>query len=315
MNHFKYISHSKLNKVKWDKCISNSFNERIYAYSWYLDIISENWNAIIYKNYKAVFPVIFKNRILFKTYYQPFFAQQLGLFINREINDTEKLKLTSSFFTFLYKKIGVLTFCSTSEFKFYFENVVLKKKFLPFSNFHNVKMRINLELDLTNNYSAIIKNYKKNTVRNLDKAKKKNFNLIKTLNLKFEKNMIQDFLFLYQKNVASHINLKRNHLKIINDILVSSFKKEKGYFISVFFEGKLISSAFILSCYKRDILIFHATEESFREFHPTSYLIDSHIRENSNSDKVLDFEGSSIDGIYRFYKGFGAIENNYYLHY
>ena len=130
-------------------------------------------NAIIYKNYKAVFPVIFKNRILFKTYYQPFFAQQLGLFINNEINDTEKLKLTSSFFTFLYKKIGVLTFCSTSEFKFYFENVVLKKNFFPFSNFHNVKMRINLELDLTNNYSAIIKNYKKNTVRNLDKAKKK----------------------------------------------------------------------------------------------------------------------------------------------
>ena len=102
MNHFKYISHSKLNKVKWDKCISNSFNERIYAYSWYLDIISENWNAIIYKNYKAVFPVIFKNRILFKKYYQPFFAQQLGLFINSEIHDTEKLKLTSAFFTFLY---------------------------------------------------------------------------------------------------------------------------------------------------------------------------------------------------------------------
>ena len=314
MAHFKYIINSKLNKQKWDECISNSFNRRVYAYSWYLDLVSENWNAIIYNDYEAVFPVIFKNRILFKTYYQPFFAQQLGLFICNRINDNNKLNITSLFFNFLYKQIGVLPFCSTSEFKFYFNEAILKNNTLPFSRFHNIKERINLELDLQNSYSSIIKSYNKNTIRNLEKAKKNTLDIIITSESSFKKKIIQDFLLLYQKNVGLHANLDPKHLKVISNLLYSSIKRKKGYLKSIFYEGKMISSAFILKCFSRDILIFHATEKLFKEYHPITYLIDYYIGENSNTNKVLDFEGSNINGIYRFYKGFGAKENNYYLH-
>ena len=92
-----------------------------------------------------------------------------------------------------------------------------------------------------------------------------NFNLIKTLNLKFEKNMIQDFLFLYQKNVASHINLKRNHLKIINDILVSSFKKKKVILFR-FFEANWFHL----------LLFYHVTKEIFLFFMPQKSLLEFH---------------------------------------
>jgi hypothetical protein len=307
MREYNYLSNLQIDKVKWDNCISNSFNRRIYGLSWYLDLVAANWDAIIYGDYEAVFPVVFKNRILFKKYYHPLFAQQLGLFICRDFNDNDRKKIVSDFFDFALKKIGVLDFCSTSEFRYYFDETILKKETLPFLSFHNVNERVNLEIDLNNNYSNILKEYSTNTIRNLEKAKKKDLFVCKDYR-------IQDFLSLYKENVGRHLNLKIKHLKVISNLLYSSIKRKKGYFLSVLYKEKMIGSAFFLSCFNRDVLIFHATEGSFKEYHPITYLLNYYIQNNSNNNIVLDFEGSNIPGVFRFYKGFGAQENNYYLH-
>ena len=39
--------------------------------------------------------------------------------------------------------------------------------------------------------------------------------------------------------------------------------------------------------------------------------IDDYIQKECSKNKVLDFEGSNIKGVKRFYKGFGASERNY----
>ena len=44
-----------------------------------------------------------------------------------------------------------------------------------------------------------------------------------------------------------------------------------------------------------------------------TFLIDWYIKKNSHSDRTLDFEGSNILGVRRFYMGFGAKEHPYYL--
>jgi len=36
------------------------------------------------------------------------------------------------------------------------------------------------------------------------------------------------------------------------------------------------------------------------------------ISEYAGTDKVLDFEGSEIPGVARFFKGFGAVKQHYY---
>jgi len=166
---------------------------------------------------------------------------------------------------------------------------------------------VNLEIDLNNTYYNILKGYNKNTIRNLDKANKKQLSISKD-------GVTQDFMLLYQKNVGAHINLSSKHLKVISQVLHSCIKRKKGYLLSVLYEGKIIGSAFFLSFFNRDVLIFHATEQSFKECHPITYLINYYIHNNSNGNKILDFEGSNIPGVYRFYKGFGAKENNYYIH-
>ena len=40
-------------------------------------------------------------------------------------------------------------------------------------------------------------------------------------------------------------------------------------------------------------------------------LVDTFIKNNSNAGIILDFEGSNIEGIARFYAGFGAKKTTY----
>jgi len=307
MAEYNYLSNSKVDRKKWDNCVSNSFNNRVYGLSWYLDLVAENWDAIVYGDYKAVFPVVFKDRIFFKKYYHPLFAQQLGLFVSSEFNDNDIKRIVVYFFEFLSNKNIFFNFCSTSEFKCYFDEVILKNNTFPFSKFHNVIERVNLEINLNNTYPSILKNYNANTIRNIEKSNKRDLYVHNDIDTK-------DFISLYKKNVAKKINLKRGEVKTISTLLDYCTQKEKGRLIGVLHEDKIIAAAFLLSCFNRDILIFHATEYSFKHFHPITYLINHYIFNNLNSNKILDFEGSNISGVYRFYKGFGAKENNYYMH-
>jgi len=43
------------------------------------------------------------------------------------------------------------------------------------------------------------------------------------------------------------------------------------------------------------------------------YLVDHLIRQTAGQDKILDFEGSSIHGVARFYRGFGAENQPYHI--
>ena len=76
----QYIANDNLDYEKWDKCIIGSVNGNFYAKSWYLDIVSPNWKALIQDDYKAVFPLPIKKRLGISYISQPLFTQQLGIF-------------------------------------------------------------------------------------------------------------------------------------------------------------------------------------------------------------------------------------------
>ena len=98
MNNIRLIKNTVIDKKKWDLCIEGSVNRTHYALSWYLDIVADKWDAVVYGDYELIFPVTYKNLIPFistvKIIYQPMFCQQLGFFSNDIdlINDEKILK-------------------------------------------------------------------------------------------------------------------------------------------------------------------------------------------------------------------------------
>ena len=76
----KYLKHNQIDKQKWDSAIENAENGLVYALSWYLDIVSPNWDALVVGDYEQVMPVTHKRKYGIKYLIQPPFCQQLGFF-------------------------------------------------------------------------------------------------------------------------------------------------------------------------------------------------------------------------------------------
>ncbi len=53
----RYLSHKEIDFEKWENCVSNSLNGCVYGRTWYLDIVSMNWDGIVKGDYEAVMPV------------------------------------------------------------------------------------------------------------------------------------------------------------------------------------------------------------------------------------------------------------------
>jgi uncharacterized protein YlbG (UPF0298 family) len=75
-----YVKREDLDIEKYNDRIENSIQSRIYAFSWYLDIVADNWDVLVLNDYEAVMPVPWKQKYFIKYVTQPFFCQQLGIF-------------------------------------------------------------------------------------------------------------------------------------------------------------------------------------------------------------------------------------------
>ena len=82
-NMFRHITHKQVDRLQWDSLITRVPNGLIYALSWYLDIVSPGWEALVKEingRYVAVLPLPVRTKFGLRYLKQPSFAQQLGLF-------------------------------------------------------------------------------------------------------------------------------------------------------------------------------------------------------------------------------------------
>ena len=277
----KYLQHNEIDKIKWDKCVIHSYNGIIYAFSWYLDVISKNWEALIVGDYDIIFPIIPGNKFGINYLYQPLFLQQLGVFSYQKLNSY----IVENFLDAIPKK-----------YKFYeinlntFNNISSEK--------YKITQRVTYEIDLICPYESLIKKYSINTKRNIKKAKKNNLRL-------FNKLPVKEFIDFKQKN--SIIKLKEEDYNILRNIISISIFYTVGELYGVYnSDNKLCTAAFFIKSHNKVIYLVSASNEEGKQKRAMFFLIDNFIKKNSQKNLTLDFEGSNIESIARFFKGFGA---------
>ncbi|HKJ78650.1 MAG TPA: hypothetical protein VKA10_03900, partial [Prolixibacteraceae bacterium] len=172
-----YVGHKKIDYKKWDLCVSNAGNSRVYAMSWHLDRTAEMWDALILGDYDFVMPLPIKRKWGINYIYQPLFSQQLGIF-PAPSNEVAQLFYTKVVQIFRYSDVQLNS-----------QNPVLSSKKAQFVQ------RSNFLLDLTKNYQDISKAYSKNTKRNVSKSAKNQLNYVAGLRMEdymdFKKNNLQ----------------------------------------------------------------------------------------------------------------------------
>jgi len=284
-----YLKHSQIDKVKWDECIDHSTNRMVYAQSWYLDLVCRGWDAMVSDDYEAVMPLIHGKKFGIKYLYQPFFTQQLGVFAR----NTPKESLVEEFL-------------SAIPTKFRYVDIALNKMNRCQHSEFQLKNFVNYELNLELPYPELLASYSANTKRNINKAVKYMLSVQDDINP-------LDLIDLFRKNMGQNLkHIKTEHYDFLNQIMEISLNEKKAKILGVSSpDGALCAAAFFLESYDSYIFLFSATNEESKGNGAMFLIIDQFIRKHAGEKLILDFEGSNIKSLARFYKSFGAHELNY----
>jgi preprotein translocase subunit SecB len=284
----KYLNYTQIDKQKWDFTIENSPNGLVYALSWYLDIVSPNWNALVTDEYEIIMPLPSKIKFGNSILYQPIFAHQLGIFSINHIEE-EDVDL------FISEAIKNYKF---TDIKLNNQNPAPQKK--------HFNKRQTQTLDLNKSYSEIALNYNRSLKSNLAKSKKTEFIFTQCENAYI---LIHTMREMYnRKNVEG---VKDNDFKNLTRIIDYSIAAGIGKMYCVNFGDKVCSIMFVLTWQNR-AYTFYGTSALGREKRSLVSLMDYYIQKNAGKKLVLDFCGSNIPGVAKWNFGFGAQNQFYY---
>jgi hypothetical protein len=281
-----HLKNKNIDRGKWDTALSKTSNPMVYATSWYLDIVSPGWEAYVNDDFSVLIPIPIKSVLGIKLIIQPPFCQQLGLFSNT-YSDHEEL-------TPIIKR----NLFATIAWQLNHQSALEKVPFL--------QQKTNLILPLQNHYEKLKNNFTKNCLRNISKA-----------NLGNQTVEAYDSVSQYLEFSKTHARYTLSNKKqtILTQIINTALKNGTGHLYRVISNEthETLCAGFFIKAFQRIIFLSgHSSPEGFQKksmFMLQNYIIQKH----AGSSLCVDFEGGKLSGVGRFYRGFGAIEEPYYL--
>lgn len=284
----QYLQHNQIDCAKWDATITDCGN--IYAYSWYLDVVHPDWEALVEDDYQVVMPLTSGKKFGVQYLFQPYFVQQLGIFSKQPLSPEK----TTEFLNAIPKKFR---FCEIrmNEGNVFEESV------------KGVDYHRNTLLDLHRSYDEIHANYHQNTKRNLAKAEANNLQIVNTV-IPFH------VVALFRDNRGALLDKWGDvEYKVMTRLATVAQKRGQAFILGVTEKGvgELLSAAIFMKANNRITFLFSGLKQEGKDKQAMTYLLDQVIQKYAGQPLVFDFEGSDDDNLARFYLGFGGEEVKY----
>jgi hypothetical protein len=257
-----------------------------YATSWYLDQLSPDWEALVMDEYKAVMPLPVKHKWGLTYLIRPAFCQQLGIFSNSEIDK----KLFEEFIQHI-----------PSRFRWI--NMPLNEGNYKWSTGLKNETGINYLLSLAPEYDKLRNTYVQNTKRNHRKS--------------IDKKIIPE----YSEDIQMLVSLDLQHafsnvIRLYEGFLNRCFEHYKmngdAKILCVMdVDRKMMAGALFIHYRNRWIYLLSTSSAKGKENRAMFAIIDKFIQDHAGTEEFLDFEGSMIPELARFFAGFGAVPNRY----
>lgn len=282
----KHLTHNMIDKRRWDDCIAKSFNGSVYAWSWYLDIVHPEWEALIENDYERVMPLTPSRKFGISYMFQPFFVQQLGVYSQSSLNE----EIVETFVDSIPKKYRVVKY----RLNEYNKVDYILGVYEPHRN---------VELDLIYDYQTLKANYNGNTRRNLAKAEAAQLTINKDIKP-------ETIIKLFAENRGKDVShWKEKEYRRLLDLIDTAIYHESCFVCGVNdIDGQTIAGGVFMYSHDRIIFLFSGCDENQKHKHALTYMLNYIIKEFCESSYVFDFEGSDNEGLARFYKGFGGKE-------
>jgi hypothetical protein len=287
----QYLKNHEINFVRWDNCINNALNGSVFSYSWYLNILCEDWAALVSGDYKYVMPLIFKSEFKKDIFYSHKLGQRLGVFSNLLLSED----IVAKFINTIPEHNSLISISLNKSNKL---------------NSPEVKKLKTYELDLIQSYKKISEKYSNQFQKDLQKAKENKITITKGL-------LPNDLInFSVKKGVRSKPILNRKQdIHKLRMIIANSIRFSLGETYCVYDENNTICAAAFFIKSKRKLHLLYATiNKTGLKTNAFHLLIDKYIEVHSEKDLTLNIENVVSNNV-EFYSGIGATEYKYNHYY
>lgn len=277
----QFVHRKNIDDERWDDVVAHSAAETLYPYSWYLDAAAENWSALIMDDHRFIMPLVWKRKFGIRYTYHPNLVQQLGV-ISKELADPVVIR------DFLYQLPGRFRMGTV---RFNSKNLVGEEPGF------GVTDRTNYELMLSADYSEFCNRYSNNTKRNLKKFSGHALELGTDVSV--------DELIQFKRN-NEIIHRNDRYYFWMRSLFETIREQSKVLIYGAFMNGRLAGAALFAFSLKRAVYLLSVSSEEGKECRAMFGIVDRFIQDHAASGLLLDFEGSNIPSIARFFSGFGA---------
>jgi hypothetical protein len=168
---------------------------------------------------------------------------------------------------------------------------------------------MNMVVDLSPSYDELAGRYNKELVKNLKKASLTKYKYAPD-------NRIRNAILLFIKHYGSDIaSLGGADYERFSSLCLHLSHQGEAFVRKITDgKGKLLAITLLLKDERRLYNMMNTVLPDGRSRSANHLLFDNIIREFAGSGLVLDFEGSDISGIRKFYRSFGSEDEPYYLY-
>ena len=280
LHEIRAVKRKHLDVSAYHNCVNQSTNRSsIYAQAWYLDAVCDEWYVLVAGDYDIVMPISIRRKFGISYVFQPPLVQQLGVFPSGDHDRLFFKTAISRHIHFDYTFYSVSNPIETSASK------------------------VNLTLPIAPGFDQILAASSSNRRRDYNKAEQNGMSLraIDSWN---------DMAVLIEPQLTGPYD---GTLPILERLI--NVTKETGQIggVGAYHQDKCVFFLLFGICQDRlYYLLPLSLSEEAKSMGAATWTIFQMMMKYQGKCSILDFEGSSLPGVRRFYESFGATQEPYY---
>jgi len=292
----RYLGPGELNRPQWDALLAQAPDGLIYGLSWYLDIVSPGWAALVKEEngrYVAGLPLPERRKFGLRYLKQPLFAQQLGFFSLAPPTAADWQQI-GQLLARRYRFITQYAFNTSNE-------ALLAASPLPglagadFTTYY---------LSLRPGYPQLLAGYKANRRWRLNQARRRGLRVEVSTD-------IDGLVRLFAENTAPKIYGiigEAYEYRLLRALYAAASQRGLARMWQARAAGGEVVAMILLFEYRgRLTYIFNASTLAGKEAGAISVLLDEVFRTYAGQDVTFDFEAPEVASVAHFYSSFGSV--------
>ncbi|RCR69903.1 GNAT family N-acetyltransferase [Larkinella punicea] len=283
----RLLSRQQIDDAAYDRCVALSPQRLVYAFSWYMDVVSPGWELLVEGDYEYVMPLPVRRRYGVKSVIQPLFCHQLGVF---SAGETPNSSVLSRFLEALHQHIRYIPSYQFNTFN---------SAGLVADSVHPIPLT-NHVLNLQKPYAELAAGYSKDRKNNLKRGLQREWAFDDTTD-------IAPLIDLFQKYNTAGIGRVAPQAYDQLRQLVAVLQNRQQVTIRVAMQnGQIEAGCLLVTDVNRIIHLFCAASPEGRKGNARTVILDQFIREYAGQPLWLDFESPEVETLAAFNRSFGA---------